>query len=485
MNADDLTALAPLLVLAGAAVLVMLAAAFSRSHGLVAALTLAGLAASIAALAIAWPLAPRQVTTLLRIDRYALFYMGLIMSAAFAVAMLSYDYLKQRGKSVTRPEEYYLLLLLATTGAAVLVASIHFASFFLGLELLSVALFALVAYPRTHPLSVEAGVKYLILTGVSSAFLLFGMALVYAAVGTMDFGRVAAAADNADRVLTLAGLSLILVGIGFKLSLAPFHLWAPDVYQGAPAPATAFVATVSKGAVFALLLRYFTQLNTPPVESLVALLTALAIVSMFVGNLLALLQKNIKRLLAYSSIAHMGYLLVALLASGAWAPLAVTYYLGAYFVTTLGAFGIVSALATPVRETDAIEDYQGLAWRRPWLAGVFSAMLLSLAGIPLTAGFIGKFYVLAAGVKSDLWLLVVTLVVNGAIGLFYYLRVMVTLYRHPIGDMRRSEEDLPYSSPKPLAIMTNVALLVLTLALLWLGIYPAPATRVIQAIVAP
>ena len=396
--------------------------------------------------------------------------------------------------SASRCEEYYLLLVLAATGAAGLAASVHFASFFLSLELLSVSLYALVAYQRTDPLGIEAGVKYLILAGASAAVLLFGLALVYADLGTLEFVRLTAAAvGHACGPLTLAGLGLILVGIGFKLSLAPFHLWAPDVYQGAPAPITAFVATVSKGAVFALLLRLFASFDVQESDALVIVFTLLAMVSMFVGNWLALMQTNVKRLLAYSSIAHMGYLLVAFLASGPWAAAAVMFYLAAYFITTLGAFGVVSVLSTRDREATALEDYQGLAWRRPWVAGVFALMLLSLAGIPLTAGFVGKFYILAAGIRSTLWLLVVTLVINSAIGLYYYLRVLITLFRPPVEsapqvhhpsaspslDVGRSALDVERLN---LPLFSTAVLLLLALALLALGLYPAPAISFIQAI---
>ena len=476
MTPRDLLSLLPLVITAGTAVVVMLTVALRRSHRLTAGLTLLGLAAGCASVAVAWGQAPGPITTLLVVDRYGLLYTAMILAATLVTAMLSYPYLAAReGKR----EEYYILLLLATMGAATLAASTHFASFFLGLELLSVALYALVAYPRGNPLSTEAGVKYLILAGVSSAFLLFGMGLIYAALGTMEFSRLATGADSAAApgLVTVAGVAMILVGTGFKLSLAPFHLWAPDVYQGAPAPTTAFVATVSKGAVFALLLRYCAQAGVHSSVSLVAVLTLLAVVSMFVGNWLALLQTNIKRLLAYSSIAHMGYLLVALLASGPWAATAVAYYLSAYFVTMLGALGTVSLLSTPARDADAVEDYVALAWRRPWAAAGLTLMLLSLAGIPLTAGFIGKFYVLAAGVHSNLWLLVVTLVANSAIGLFYYLRIIVAMFRQPA-------EATATPAAVAVPLMTCAALVILAAALIWLGIAPAPTIRLIQAAMA-
>jgi NADH-quinone oxidoreductase subunit N len=428
-------------------------------------------------LLVAAPHAPRTVTPLLVIDRYAIFYTGLILVASFAVALLAFSYLERHeGK----PEEFYLLLLLATLGSVVLVSSNHFASFFLGLEILSVSLYPLIAYQRRNLLGIEAGVKYLVLAGVSSAFLLFGMALVYADLGTLLLPEIAAQIAKIAHpgVLLLTGFGLIMVGIGFKLALVPFHLWTPDVYQGAPAPVTAFVATVSKGAMFALLLRYFTQVNFQQNRTLVVIFAVMAVASMLVGNLLALLQDNLKRLLAYSSIAHLGYLLVALLASGPLAMTAVAYYLVAYFVMTLGAFGIVIVLSGRNVEADTLEDYEGLAWRRPWMAALLTATLLSLAGIPLTAGFVGKFYVLAAGAESRLWWLLIIMVATSSIGLFYYLRVVVIMYRLTV-----SEADLSPVKPS-LSLAGSVALAALTLLLVWLGVYPAPLIRIIQTTLA-
>ncbi len=220
-------------------------------------------------------------------------------------------------------------------------------------------------------------------------------------------------------------------------------MWTPDVYEGAPAPVTAFIATVSKGAMFAVLFRYLTPSNVQVETPLFIVFSLIAIASMFVGNLLALLQTNVKRILAYSSIAHMGYLLVAFLASGTTAIAAVSYYLVAYFVTTLGAFGVIIVLSNSDEDADRLEEYRGLAWQRPWLAGVFTAMLLSLAGIPLTAGFVGKFYVMAAGIGSALWLLVTMLVINSAIGLFYYLRIIIVIFSAP-----RTAAEIPLTSPR-------------------------------------
>jgi len=471
MNAADLFALLPFLLIAGTSVLVLLGIAASRRHWLSLCITLVGTAAAFGSLWLVAPLAPRQVTPLLILDRYALFYIGLIIAATFTIAMFCYGYLGRR--SETR-EELYVLLLVATLGSMVLVSSSHFVSFFLGLEILSVTLYALAAYLRTRRRPLEAGIKYLILAGSSSAFLLFGMALIYAQLGTMELLRLAALLAGAQNSpLVLAGLTFIVTGIGFKLGVVPFHLWAPDVYEGAPAPVTAFIATVSKGAIFALLLRYFYTAGALHSHPVFVLFAIIAIASMLIGNLLALLQNNVKRILAYSSIAHMGYLLVAFEARNTTASEAVAFYLVAYFITTIGAFGVVTVLSDEERDADRLEDYAGLFRRRPMLASIFTIMLLSLAGIPVTAGFLAKFYVVTAGASAGIWSLIVLLVITSVIGLFYYLRVVVTMYA-------RVQEEAPHAEPH--AIGGSYVLVALTILLVWLGVYPVPLLHVIRKV---
>jgi NADH-quinone oxidoreductase subunit N len=289
--------------------------------------------------------------------------------------------------------------------------------------------------------------------------------------------QLTAGAPGPYSPLLLIGLGMIVIGVGFKLAIVPFHMWTPDVYEGAPAPVTAFVATVSKGAMFALLLRYLSGIDATAYGSLFVIFAVFAVASMFMGNLLALLQNNVKRILAYSSIAHLGYLLVAFLASGALAVTAATFYLVAYFLTTLGAFGVVSILSTAKRDADAMDDYRGLFWRRPWLAGIFTASVFSLAGIPLTAGFVGKFYLLAAGVGSSLWLLVISLVISSVIGLYYYLRIIVAMYLQPLAPDQRE------TSPPILPLAGGLALATVVLLLVWLGVYPGPVINVIQMVI--
>ncbi len=478
MNSTDFVALAPLLVMTGTLLVVMLTVGFQRNHFLTASLTFLGLAAALVSLCLTAPVAPRQVTALLIVDSFALFYTGLVISAALAVVVLSYGYFEQHE---CYREELYLLLLVSTLGSAALTMSSHFVSFFLGLEVLSIGLYAMVAYLRGAGFSLEAGIKYLILAAAAAAFLVFGMALIYTALGTLEFGKMAvmlADGANLPRTLLLPGLAMLIAGIGFKLAVVPFHMWTPDIYEGAPAPVSAFVATVSKGAMFALLLRYFyqTQQNTGAVF---VMLSFVAVASMFAGNLLALLQENVKRILAYSSIAHLGYLLVAFQTGGEAGVRAATFYLVAYVVTILGAFGIVTLLSNGQRDADRLEDYRGLFWRRPLVAGMFTAMLLSLAGIPLTGGFLGKFYIVLAGVSAGQWALVFVLVITSAIGLFYYLRILVAMYSRPT---EPAGESLVYRvSPSAAGTLLLAAL---TAVLIWLGVYPSPMLHLIATMTA-
>lgn len=465
MTAAQLVALSPLLALCAGALIMVSAIAVRRSYRLTTTLGELALVAALVCLVGSLSELPVRVGTLLSMDGFAAAFTGLLLLLSLAVTVLAHGYF---ASSQGHREEFSVLVVLATVGAIVLTASTHFASFFLGLELLSTSLYVLIAYVRTDDASLESGLKYLVLGGVSSAFVLFGMALVYADTGSLAWADVVATAgaENQPNAWLVSGVALVLVGLGFKLALVPFHLWAPDVYEGSPAPATAFVATVSKAAVFALLFRYVAAFDGDAASSLSLLLSAAAVASIVAGNLLALLQRNVKRLLAYSSIAHLGYLLVAVLAGGPLALPAAGLYITAYSITMLGALGVVTVLSAPGDEAGELDRYRGLFWRSPALAVVFAAMLLSLAGIPLTAGFMGKLYLVAAGVSSSQWILVLTLVAGSVIGLYYYLRVLLTLFQIP------EEEAPPLESPPALPLADAVVLGALTLALVWVGVFP-------------
>ncbi|MDD2876008.1 MAG: NADH-quinone oxidoreductase subunit N [Acidiphilium sp.] len=460
----------PFFALSATIVVIMLLIAVRRDHRLIATVTVTGLLASLALIAVASPVAPLAVTSMFLVDPFALFFLALVLLSTIAVVLLSYTYLEGTGDGPY--DEYYLLLLIATLGAAALLASVQFASFFLGLETLSIALIGLIAYPRSRDRAVEAGLKYLLLAGVSSAFLLFGIALIYFEFGTLSFaalGRLWNAAPGAADLYADTGFAMLLTGIGFKLSVVPFHMWAPDIYEGAPAPVTGYVAAVSKIAVFGLLLRYFVLMGGYRDPSLLRVIALVAILSMLVGNLLALLQNNVKRILAFSSIAHLGYVLVALLAGSMIGFDAAAYYLAAYAVMTIGAFGVVTLVSQPSdgQDTDQLDSYRGLMWTRPWLAGAFTAFLLSLAGIPPTMGFIAKVYVMTSGVGNLLVWPLAALVVGSVIGLYYYLRIIVMLFLPAPG------VTIPCVTTR-LSWAGGVTLGALLVLLVVLGAYPTP-----------
>ncbi len=452
---------------------VLLAVSFWRGHRTTLALTLLSLAAAFIAL---WPgldAGPREVTPLLVLDAYAAFFNALFILIGAVTALLAHRYLEGRAGS---PEEFYLLLLMATLGAMTLASAQHFAALLLGLELLSISLYAMVAYPEEDHPPLEAALKYLVLSGVGSTIMLFGMALIYHSTGALGFAELATSVATGDRadLWLVGGQVLFIIGIAFKLSLIPFHMWTPDVYQGAPAPVTGYLATVSKAAVFAVLLRFALDAQLLEFSSMAQLsiglvLAIIAVLSMVIGNVLALLQDSIKRLLAYSSIAHVGYLLIALLVlnalpDGTMAVETALVFLAGYLAMTLAAFAVISELSSAAAgERDSIGEYAGLFWRRPVLAAVLTAALLSLAGIPLTAGFIAKFYLFAAGVEGALWGLLWALILGSALSIYYYLKIVFA--------MTVRGTDVPAVPTSAPGVATAA---VLGLVVLALGIYPAP-----------
>ena len=475
---QHLIALLPLLVTSLTAIVVMLAIAARRNHALTFILSVVGLNLALLSLIPALEVAPLEVTPLLLIDTFACYYMALVLAASLACVTLIHAYLGgESGKGYPgNREELYLLVLLSAAGGLVLVSAQHLAGLFIGLELLSVPTYGMIAYAFFNKRSLEAGIKYMVLSAAGSAFLLFGMALLYAESGNLAFADIGISLMRESSQLVQIGIGMMLIGLAFKLSLVPFHLWTPDVYEGAPAPVAAFLATASKVAVFAVLLRLYQMSPAMSGGWLNELLTLIAIASILFGNLLALLQNNLKRLLGYSSIAHFGYLLVALIASKGLAVEAVGVYLATYVLTSLGAFGVITLMSTPYsgRDADALYEYRGLFWRRPYLTAVLTVMMLSLAGIPLTAGFIGKFYVIAAGVEAQLWWLLGAMVLGSAIGVFYYLRVMVTLFmREP--NMHR--HDAPFDWGQGAG---GIMLLVVALLVFVLGVYPQPLLELVQ-----
>ena len=473
MNASQLMALMPILTLSLTAVVLMIQASIKRDQTVAWWITAAGFLLSIWAAGYAREF-NQSVTVLLEVDDWGLFFSTLILFASLVSLILSRESFLREGE---RKEEYYLLLVLSVLGALVLVQSSHMVSLLLGMELMGVALYGMIAFPERGELPLEAAIKYLVLSACASAMLLFGFALLYAATGDLTYAGIGASAGTAygqEPLVMMVGSAMILAGLGFKLSVVPFHMWTPDVYQGAPTPVTVFLATVSKGAVFVALSRFYVAAELYQYSTLILALSIVAAISMLFGNWLALQQDNIKRLLAYSSIAHFGYLLLALIAMSYAQAMteaqligeAVTFYLTAYILTTLTAFAVVTHLSGEDEKSLSIGAFDGLFWRQPMQACGLSVALLSFAGIPLTAGFIGKFYLINVAIQSQLWVLMAALVLGSAIGIYYYLRFIFAM-------SKTSAMTANNSSPSIIGAQDVLTLLLLVLVIM-LGSWPQP-----------
>jgi NADH-quinone oxidoreductase subunit N len=472
----NFAALAPMLVLFGTAVLVLvldlLPPRRDKTH-----LAIVSLAGAIGAMLVAvtrWGRDQRGFRDMVVLDNYALFVDVILCYAVALVILLSIDYLRREG---VQTGEYYALVLLSASGMMLMASANDLVVVFLSLELMSLCLYVLAGLFKQRLDSGEASMKYFLLGAFASSFLLYGIALTYGATGSTSFERIATAAAGPARgdVMFLVGIALMLVGFGFKISAAPFHMWAPDVYQGAPTSVTALIATGSKAAAFAALIRLLIGPLRPVQPEWTALMWGLAAVTMTLGNVVAIAQSNLKRMLAYSSIAHVGYMLVGLVAGGAAGAGAILYYLFAYTFTTIGTFGVLSLCARAGEEAVEVEDYAGLGRRHPLLAGTLTVFLLSLIGIPPLAGFVGKFYVFGAAVQSGyLWLAIIA-VLNSAVAAYYYLRVVVYMY------MREPEAAGATLAP---SFAGGVALAVAAAGIVILGVLPAPFAELAQSAVA-
>lgn len=474
----DLRSLLPAEILAGGILLNMILVTIVRKHILIFISSLVILTASALAIFYISSIAPHNIGDLFLADRFGLYFQALILFAAIVINIFSYISIEKTfpGK---RKEEYYLLMMLATLGACMMVISTHFISFFVSLEILNISLYALIGYFRERTKAIEAGMKYLILAAMSSAFILFGMALVYASTGTMAFHELAGAIpalSTSSTLMLLCGIGLMIAGIGFKLAFVPFHMWTPDVYEGSSSPVTAFIATVSKGAMAAVLLRFFVMADLYRFKNIILVFMVVAILSMLIGNLLAIRQNNVKRLLAYSSIAHFGYLLIALTAGSQIGPGAAAFYITTYMIAILGALGIITHLSGTDSETTDIGEYSGMFWKKPLLAALFTIFLLSLAGIPLTAGFMGKYFLLTAGVSKGSWVLMFALVAGSVIGLYYYLRIIAAM-------MKQNEEVItPANFPLRFSVTGIVVSVSLAGLVFWLGFNPAWLINLVKSI---
>lgn len=473
---SDLMPLAPVMIVALTIVLVMLLTAIKRNHNLIATASVVGL--NLAAFYIILEMMGGQfratnVMNMFMVDPFTMLYQLLILISALACCTLSHAYIETYKDN---REELYLLLLSSVAGAMLMVASSHYASFFISLELMSVPVYGLLAYTHEREKSLEAGMKYLVLSATASAMLLMGMAYIYAYTGTLSFYTGFASLLQMVKMgnpMVILGLGLIIFAIAFKLSLAPFHKWTPDVYQGAPAPLATFLATAAKVATIGLFVRYLLSAGAL-IPSINLIISIIAVLSIIVGNLLAVRQVNLKRVLAYSSIAHFGYLLIALVSKNYFSLDSINMYVITYVLTTIGAFGVVTLMSSPYNnadEAESVADYRGLFWRRPVLTATLTIMLLSLAGIPLTAGFIGKFMVIKAAVDAGQFFLAAMIILGSGIGLYYYLRVMVVMYLTP-PEIPRIDAEKHWGQKVGGIMVLGAAALVLLI-----GVYPDPVLK--------
>jgi len=479
----DFGALGPTLVLSIAGMVVLMVGVFvdERARGLLAGLSLFGLLIAFGAALMQNRAA--DAAAMIVGDPFAAFFTVVILLVAAITIFLSTDYVSRHTISLG---EYYALLLFACAGMTLVVAANDLIVVLLGIEILSVALYVLAGFTRGRATAQEAALKYFLLGAFSLSFLIYGTAWIYGVVQSTRFGAIATALRPGanpsllSNPLLLAGLGLILVGFAFKLSFVPFHMWTPDAYEGAPTPITAFMSVATKAAIFAALLR-FIYVAVPGLRAeWAAVLWALAALTMVVGNAAAIAQTSVKRMLAYSSIAQAGYILVGAIAVHALSQPGVMFYLLAYAFMNVGAFAVLMGIGGAGEAGDAdptIADLNGLAQRKPLLAAAMTVFMLSLAGIPLTSGFIGKLYVFTAALRSGYAELVVIGVLTSAVATFYYLRVIAAMW------MRPAEGTLPEVRVTRALATLLVILVVGTLAL---GIAPAgPLTLATAAAALP
>jgi NADH-quinone oxidoreductase subunit N len=465
----DLRPAIPAMIVALAGLAVLLAQAFTprgkRAPSVV--LSLLGLvAALVSTVMIALGLGRGAVLGgTLAADDFAIFFHVLVLGIAIVAVLLSPSYLRATGGE---RGEYYALVLFSVVGMLGLVSALDLISIFVALEIMSVAVYALAGFHRDRLESQESAVKYFVTGAFSSAFFLYGVALLYGVSGSTLLARIGGAvagASGTDSLIAVLGVGFLLVGFGFKVASVPFHQWVPDVYEGAPTTVTALMSAGVKAAAFGALLRVFGQALPALASQWQPVIAVLAVVSMVIGNLGALVQTNIKRMLSYSSVAHAGYLLTALVAAPGTAGEAVLFYLVAYAAVNLGGFGALAALAHDGREPLTIADIAGLAQRRPVVAACLAVFLISLTGVPVSAGFVGKFHLFGAAVSGGYMALAIVGVLMSVVSAYYYLGIVVAMYmREPTGE----------DTWGPVDAGSGLALGLSMLVVLGLGIYPGP-----------
>jgi NADH-quinone oxidoreductase subunit N len=395
---------------------------------------------------------------MVQVDSFSVFFHFLVAAITAVVILTSFEYMKVQG---IRAGEYYALVLFGALGMSLMSSAVELVLIFIALEISSISTYILAGFRQRAAISSESSLKYFLLGSFATAFFLYGVALMFGATGSTSITVIADTLRSRDiPLLAYVGVAFMFVGLGFKVAAAPFHVWTPDVYEGAPAPVVGFMSTGPKAAVFAVLLRIMFQANAPGRLWLIWVVAAL---SMTLGNISALVQDNVKRLLAYSSIAQAGYILLAFAALPNNGIPSAMFYTAAYAAMNVGAFAVISHIAGEGERYVTLEDYEGLGRRSPLLAAILTIFLLSLIGIPITGGFFAKFYVFSAALQANLVGLVIIGVLNSAVASYYYLRLIVVMY------MREAREEVPVS---PIPVGLGAALAISLVATIYLGILP-------------
>ncbi|HEY7392830.1 MAG TPA: NADH-quinone oxidoreductase subunit N [Bryobacteraceae bacterium] len=467
VNAGDIVRFLPEIILTAAATLLMILDPIvnRRSSSLFGNLSLLALIAALFGSVAAYAQAGPAFGGMLSVDGFATFFRVLVIVVGILTVLPSYRFLARQDAETG---EYHALLLYSIVGQCIMVSANELIMIFIGLEISSIASYVLAGYLRDDKRANEAALKYFLLGSFATAFFLYGVALVYGATGTVNLSMARAAITGANApspVFVGIAAALMFVGLGFKISASPFQMWAPDVYEGAPTPVTAFLSAGPKAAAFAVFLRIFMTAFEPIGNGWEPLVWVCALLSMTIGNFAALLQSNVKRLLAYSSIAHAGYVLVALTARSDIGTAAAMFYLAAYAFMNIGAFAVVSHLSGKGERYQMLEDFAGLGQKQPVTAAMLSIFLLSLIGVPLTGGFFGKFYIFKAALESHLVWLTVLGLLNSAVAAYYYLRILVMMYMHEPSEAATDAE--------PLSPGLAAALILPAIGTLFLGIFPS------------
>lgn len=468
MNTNELFAIAPIISITTLSIIVLLIESLiKKSERLSFGVTVIGLFVTTYFSITTFELSGTAFNQMVTIGGFASIFSVLFSVAALLTVMLSRDYLQKENANFG---EFYILILFSTLGMMLMASAADLILLFIGLELMSICLYVLAGYFRNRQLSNEAALKYFLLGAFATGFLLYGIALVYGATGTTNINYIIQNLSNINNSLFISvGFGLILIGLAFKVGAVPFHMWVPDVYQGSPTPVSGFMSTGAKAAAFSAFVILFIQSTSSEIKTVLILLSAL---SMIAGNIIAIAQTNVKRMLAYSSIAHAGYMLIGLAAANPLGRDGILFYLFAYMLMNIGAFGVISLIEANEEKNLLFDDYKGLGTKKPALAAILSILMFSLAGIPPFAGFFGKYYIFIAAVNSNLTWLAILGVLTSVISVYYYLKLVVAMYF-------REGEEILFSKVSPLSYLVLIAIIILITGI---GVYPSSILTILNQI---